>query len=277
MKYFRILFLISALIIFASACKETPTDSTPVPFYPLGTTQYEYKFGYTDSLWNFTSNTEIIIVTFPSQERVQNVFMSNLFINRLGFPIPGCKVIFFDNLFEIFSRGLLPFVDTTDTKLGFNQLNVIRFKPFDKDYYNQYFRDTTQVELYFDYKEMLTPSGTKQFVLAPAMFIQEWKGKSNKTNKDFTINNEKHNATGAQIFFNRIIKPTTLQGWKFIRPSNDPSLDEFYLDNDNTLIADKIEMTFYYKYKIGFLEILCKHRTPEKTKYYKWELTRIKD
>lgn len=113
-------------------------------------------------------------------------------------------------------------------------------------------------------------NGVKLLVMTPIYFIQELSSKI-RPNVKFQYQNSNFEAKCVEIYFNRTLKPYVLNDWKFPRPSNDTTLNEFYLENDNKFVADKIKATFYYRKKL-IVEIRIKHSVALGQRYYKWRL-----
>lgn len=259
--------LLSILLISIWGCNSTtsPTDEDKGYIMDFGT-KYSYTYGRCDENWNFESDTLPVTMNFIDRkyylEGSFNVFtLSNSSING--------EAAFLQNGFWMSSKLGLPFIDSNfvgNKMYGYDVLKSVKFNPFIVGSENSYKRDTAFVDLYF--YQYLTQSP----MLQPAMLVQEWSGKAmNDTTLLFFGISQKCKQAVLQI--NRFIRPKyNWQTIKYTRPSDDPGLNEFYFDNDKAVYLDKIQMRVIYKEKIGFAEILIKHRSVWGVIYYKWKL-----
>lgn len=272
MKY-TVIFMI---FLFLFACKETPVENESILPNPLAMLKYE--FGVCDTNWNFTGEIDTIEYSYPNSINIKNLLFYNIKTARKQGNMFFGAISLGENDFILYTQCLLPFIDTSWTEFPYEQkgmtpknystLNPVYFAPFKPTYPEKPTYDTTNVGLYLLY--LIRPDGVKSLVMTPVYFIQELSSRI-RPNVKFQYQNSDFEAKCVEINFNRTLKPYMLTDWKFPRPSNDTTLNEFYLENDNKFVADKIKATFYYRKKL-IVEIKVKHSIVNQTRYYKWKL-----
>jgi hypothetical protein len=184
--------------------------------------------------------------------------------------------------FTLLTQCLMPFLDTSWAEFPFEQkgytpknyitLKPVKFNPFQPNSQTSTTRDTTEFQLMF--VNLVNPSGTKMTIMAPMQYIQEYRS-TIKEDAKFVYGNSSFEAKCVEIYFRRIVRPPTLNDWKFPRQSNDTTLNKFYQKNDNEFIADIVEATFYYR-KMLLIEIRIQHSTVSGDRLYKWKLLNAK-
>ncbi|HPD34525.1 MAG TPA: hypothetical protein PKV40_09300, partial [Candidatus Kapabacteria bacterium] len=257
-------FIIFAISILLWGCSDkSTTPDGDKPYIIASGTNYFYSRLDCDSLWNKTGDTVKLTMTFSDAQYINGMQYNT-------FSISGDKeygtgnAAFLQNSFILNTKFGIPFIDTNvvgDRISGYSVLNNINYNPFNKDTSNNILRDTSIVELLL-LKEFMS--------IMPAMIIQEW---SSKVLTDTTINvlGDQEKCKNVVICLNRLIRHKYDWGMKpFKRPSDDPALNEFFINDDKEIYSEKIKMQMIYKEKIGFTEILVSHRTMWGNSYYKW-------
>lgn len=263
------------ICLFLFSCKESPVENDSILPNPL--TPLKYEFGLCDTSWNFIEGIDTAEYSYSNSFYLKNLLFYNIQTKRkTGTTFIGA--ISPDDDFILYTPCLLPFIDTSWTEFPYEQkeitpknystLHPVYFAPFKPTYQEKPVYDTTKFELYL--LNLIRPDGVKTLIMTPLNFIQEMMPKI-KTNVKFNFKDSKFDAKCVEIYFNRILKPSVLTDWKFPRPSADSTLNEFYLENDNKFIADKIKATFYYRKKL-IIEIRIEHSTVYGRRYYKWQL-----
>jgi len=269
-----IIVLISMLSIYLWGCDSNSTTPDKENPYLLETgTNYYYDLEYCDSLWNITSSPIKLTMIFTDRKNYTDYYYNVFSVSSSDQDYGKGEAAFLPNSFSMNTRFGMPFIDTNitgDKLYGYQYLDTVKFNPFLPESQSSVRRDTVYDDWYI---YQVLKSSTMMYA---TMLVQEW---SSKTLEDTTITLLDKNQKCRQviIYLNRLIRPKN--SWynsKFLRPSDDPSLDEFYLDEDVAIYADKIQMKVLYKEKTGFAEILIHHRNVWGDKYYKWKLTSIK-
>jgi len=270
MKHTIIFFVLMSILHFWGCNTTTsPTDQNKSYLVDIGT-KYQYDFGECNNNWKFFKDTVRISMNFVDRkyfsEASFNIF--NVSYNEIA----GGSAFLENSFWTLLALGQ-PFIDTNfvgSKMYGYSYLKPIIFNPFSEESQKSVKRDTVFEELYL-YQYL-----TKTPMLFPSMIVQEW---SSKVLMDTTVSviNENQKCKRALLYINRFIRPK--YSWKkvqYTRPNDDPSLNEFYFDEDGAVYLDKIQMTIIYKPNLGFAEILIWHRSVWGDKYYKWVLKEIK-
>lgn len=274
----KILSILVIVIFALLSCKENSVDTESILPSPMSNLKFE--FGLCDSMWNFVGAIDTIDYSYPSSFYNKNLLYQSIRVQGKRLNINIGAIALGEDDFTLLTKCLLPFLDTSWTEFPFQQkgitpknylnLNQVEFNPFKVNSQTTPTRDTTEVELVV--VNMINPSGTKMTVMTTLQFIQEYQSKVKEKAK-FTYSNSNFEANCAEISFRRIVRPTTLNDWKFPRPSDDTTLNKFYQKNDNEFIADIVKATFYYRKKL-LVEIRLHHSTVNGERYYKWKLFR---
>lgn len=268
-KAIRILIPLLAMYLWGCNSSTTPIDENKAYLVDFGT-KYQYEIGECDNNWKFIKDSIRILMTFFDRKYFPEASF-NIF-NVSDNEISGGAAFLENSFWTLLALGQ-PFIDTSfvgSKMYGYAYLKPVLFNPFSEEAQKSAKRDTVIEELYL-YQYL-----TKTPMLFPSMIVQEW---SSKVLSDTTIKvlGENQKCKQVLLYINRFIRPK--YSWhktQYTRPSEDPSLNEFYFDDDGAVYLDKIQMTILYKTNLGFAEILIRHRSVWGDKYYKWILKEIK-
>lgn len=232
-------------------------------------TNYFYNQWECDSLWNITSDTIKLTMSFSAPKYYPGNAFNVFSVSSADREYGTGEAAFLPNSFILNTKFGIPFIDTNfvGEKLpGYASLNTIKYDPFDLEMSKGILRDTVMVEWLLM---------TEFFQMIPAMIVQEW---SCNVLADTVVNvlGKEEKCKNAEIYLNRLIRHKYDWAMKpFSRPSDDPKLNEFFINDDKEIYADKIKIQLIYKEKIGFVEIFVSHRSVWGNKYTKWKLSRI--
>ncbi|MGB9770737.1 MAG: hypothetical protein ACPLX7_02015 [Candidatus Kapaibacteriota bacterium] len=275
------LIVFPAIILFILiSCKENSVDNESKLPSPMNNLKYE--FGLCDSSWKFVGELDTIDYSYPDNFNYQNLVYRSIRVRGKKININVGGIALGEDDFTLLTQCLMPFLDTSWAEFPFEQkgytpknyitLKPVKFNPFQPNSQTSTTRDTTEFQLMF--VNLVNPSGTKMTIMAPMQYIQEYRS-TIKEDAKFVYGNSSFEAKCVEIYFRRIVRPPTLNDWKFPRQSNDTTLNKFYQKNDNEFIADIVEATFYYR-KMLLIEIRIHHSTVSGDRLYKWKLLNAK-
>jgi hypothetical protein len=148
-------------------------------------------------------------------------------------------------------------------------MHYVLFAPFQASKDSSVVYDTTVTDDLTVLK-LVDPNGRTLTLMTSLNYIQALSSVLQPKVK-FEYAGMKFEAKCVQINFTIMVKPKLLKEMRFPRPSADTTINEFYLDNDNTFVTDKIVAKFYY-YNRRIIEIRIRHSTVYETRLYKWRL-----